>query len=138
MSAFTDTPAGLYTRLQGGTALTSLLAGTVAIYHQFAPNGAAYDLVVYNQQGGGPDNQTRANMENNVWLVRGYSKTSAKKAAQIAAAIDTRLHKVNIPIGSATTFWCVREENVSTFQQGADNQNIWMAGGMYRIRTTGG
>jgi hypothetical protein len=138
MSVFQDTPAALYSRLQGGTALTALLAGTVSIYDSAAPNGATYDYVIYNFQGGGPDLQTPANLENNVWLVRGYSRTSAKAAKAIAAAIDARLHQTNISIGSATTFWCAREENVAAVQQGADNQQVWLAGGMYRIRTTGG
>lgn len=138
MSILGATATTLYTRLSGGTALTSLLAGSASVYHQFAPTGAAYPYVVYNLQAGGPDNMTRANIETNVWLVRGYSKTSAKNAADIAAAIDARLHKINIPIGSATTFWCTRDETVSAFEQGADNQNIWTAGGMYRVRTSGG
>lgn len=138
MSVFQDTPAALYSRLKAGTALTALLAGTTAIYDSAAPNGAAYAYVIFNFQGGGPDLLTSANLENNVWLVRGYSQTSAKAARAIAAAIDARLHKQNLSIGSAATFWCAREENIAVVQQGADNQQVWAAGGMYRIRTSGG
>lgn len=133
-----DTATALYTRLKSNTGLTALLAGTTSIYNLAAPNGAAYAFVVFNYQGGGPDNQTSRNIESNVWNVRGYSTTSAKAAAAIAGEIDEMLHKQNFSIGSAVTFWCAREENISSVQQGPDNQRVWLAGGLYRIRTSGG
>lgn len=136
MAILEDTPAALYTTLQGGTALTALLAGTTSIYDASPPHGVAYPYVVFNHQGGGPELQTSKGMESNLWFVRAYSAESAKNAAQIFEQVDALLHQINISISGLTTFWCAREENIKLVETAPDQSRVWQAGGIYRIRTT--
>ena len=136
MTVLDSTAAAFYTTLTGGTALTALLAGTASVYHQQAPDGAAFDYVVYNHQGGGPDLITSADMESNLWQVRFFSTTSSKTAAQGFTQVDALLHKKNIAISGVTTFWCAREQNIVLVENPPDSQKVYSVGGLYRVRTT--
>ena len=131
-----NTATALYSTLTGGTALTALLSGTAAVYDMQAVEKATYPYVVYNHQGGGPTNETKANLENNVWWIRAYSKTSAKNAALIFTQVDALLHKKNITITNATTIWLCREENIALVESNPAGEKIFTCGGMYRIMTT--
>lgn len=130
-----DTSAAIYTTLNGGTALTALLAGTTSIYDQQAPDTVSLPFVVFSHQGGGPDNIAPVNLESNLWYVRAYSATSAKSASLIMAQIDALLHRKALSITGQTTFWCNREENIKTVENLPNNGKIWSAGAIYRIRT---
>jgi hypothetical protein len=132
-----STSTALYTTLNGGTALATLLGGTARIYELQAPDGAKPPYVVFNHQGGGPDNITSASIESNLWLVKAYSSTSAKVASNIFAEVDTLLNRKNISIGSASTWWCAREINVKLLENLPNGQLTWMRGGIFRIRTSG-
>jgi hypothetical protein len=132
-----DTSVALYTTLAGGTALTALLAGTTSVYESQAPDKSTYPFVVFNHQGGGPDNINPSEIESNLWLVKVYSATSAKSASDIFAQADALLHRKNISIGSAKTFWCCREQNVKLVENPPNGVIRYMRGGIYRIRTTG-
>jgi hypothetical protein len=134
-----STSTALYTTLNGGTALTTLLGGTARIYELQAPDGAKPPYVVFNHQGGGPDNITHASIESNLWLVKVYSSTSAKVASNIFAEVDTLLNRQNISIsgGSVNTWWCARETNVKLLENLPNGQLTWMRGGIFRIRTSG-
>jgi hypothetical protein len=136
VSILDATAAALYATLKAGTALTALLSGTTSIFDMQAPDGVSSPYVIFNHQGGGPELLTSKQIEGNIWLVRGYSAVSAKKASEIFGQVDALLNKKNITISGATTFWCVREENVKQVENGPDNSKFWMAGGLYRIRTT--
>lgn len=132
------TSAALYTTLTGGTALVSMLSGgTAGIYDTQAPEGAALDYVVFSHQAGGPETVSSSNIENNLWFVRAYSAVSAKRASEILGQADALLHRRNITIGSGSTWWCAREENVKNVEVTPSGQLVWMAGGIYRIRTSG-
>lgn len=131
-----DTATGIYNVLKAGTSLTAMLSGTTAIYHLQAPDGATLPYIVYNHQGGGPENANLSNLENNVWWIRAYSVTSAKNAAQIFTQADLLLHRKNITIGSAKTFECVREQNIALVENPPTGKPIFTCGGIYRIRTT--
>jgi len=132
-----DTSTALYTTLQGGAALTTLLAGTVSIYDMQAPDGAAMPYVVFNHQGGGPDNINPSEIESNLWLVKAYSATGAANASNIFAQADALIHRQNISIGSRNTFWFAREENVKLVENLPNGKRVFMRGGIYRVRTTG-
>jgi hypothetical protein len=131
-----DTSTALYTTLNGGTALTTALGGTARIYDMQAPDGASLPYVVFQHQGGGPDNITSAGIESNLWLVKVYSNASAKAASDIFALADELLHRKNITIGTANTWWCAREENVKLLENLPNGKRVWMRGGIYRIRTS--
>jgi len=133
----TDTATGLYSTLAAGTALTGLLAsGTAGIYDTAPVENAAFDYVLFNHSGGGPENITNASLENNLWFVRAYSATSAKAASAIFNQADALLHKKTLTIGSRSNIWCCRETNVKTRQIEPTGRALWVAGAFYRIRTT--
>ena len=124
----------MYSRLSGGTALTSLLASTASIYHGRVPDGAAFPYVVFNLQGGGDENITPSRMKNIVLYVRGYSKTSQAGAGSIDAQIDALLHGQTLSVSGWVNFWTARESDLSGFEPMPNGETIWNAGGMYRIR----
>lgn len=134
MSAFNALNAAIYSTLSSGTALTALLAGTTAIYNMQAVDGATFDYVVFNVQGGGDDNLTAHRTKNLVLFVRGYSSTSAARAGSIDAKVDALLHNAVLNVSGWSNFWSAREEDVSTVEVTESGNKIWMAGGMYRLR----
>ena len=88
----------IYTKLNAATALTSLLAGTAAIYHIQAPDNATLPYVVFNIQGGGDENQTPKRRKNLIVYVRAYSGVSALNAGSIDTQIDTLMHGGTISV----------------------------------------
>ena len=133
-----DTAAALYSKLAAGTALTALLAGgTASIYGDAPEDHAAYDYVLYGHSGGGPENQNASALENNVWLVQSFTTTNAKRAAQIAGAVDALLHKQVLTIGTRSNIWTARETNIKLTEVDPAGTRIFRAGGFYRIRSTG-
>lgn len=134
MSVFNAINAALYSTLSAGTALTTLLSSTTALYNMQAPDGATFDYVVWNVQGGGDDNMTAHRTKNLVVFVRGYSSTSAARAGSIDAKIDSLLHKAILSVSGWSNFWSAREEDISTVEVTEAGNTIWCAGGMYRLR----
>jgi hypothetical protein len=132
-----STSAALLTTLSGGTALIAALGGT-AIYDTQAPDAATAPYVVFNHQGGGFESLTSAELENNVWLVKVYSATTMSHAQTIYALVDALIHRRNLTITGATTFWCAREDNVQLVENKPNNTRLFMRGGLYRIRTNKG
>jgi hypothetical protein len=126
--------AAIYSRLTG-TAITSLLAGTTSVYHQQAPENAAYPYVVFSTQGGGDENLTPHRTKNLVLFVRAYSNVSAKNAGSIDAAIDTALHLVPFTgVTGYTGTWLARERDLETVENPPTGGQIFMQGGFYRAR----
>lgn len=132
-----DTATALYGTLTGGTALTALLAGTTSVYWQQAPDNASYGFVVYNHQGGGPDNDSPGKHESNIWQVRAYSATGPKQAALILTQADLLINQKSISIGGSACYWCAREANINLVENLPSGKKVWSAGGLYRIRTSG-
>ena len=124
----------LYSRLQGTSAIRSLLAGSTAIYNMQAPNNAAYPFIVFSIQGGGDDNETANRTKNLLLFVRAYSGVSAMQAGSIDAQIDAALHFVPLSVSGWTDFWIAREEDLETVETKPDGNNIYMRGGFYRVR----
>lgn len=127
--------AAIYSRLQTTGALTSLLAGTTAIYHLQAPEGATLPYVVFSLQSGIDDNLSRHRTKQNVWFIRAYSGVSAAQAGSIDAQIDAALHLVPLTVSGWTDFWLARETELETVQLEPSGRQVWMDGGMYRQRS---
>lgn len=125
----------LYGRLAGGTALTSLLAGTASIYNSLAPPGSAHDFVVFSHQGGGDENLTPRRMRNVVYLVKAVSTAGMAKAGQIDAAADALLHNQELSVSGWANFWLAREGDVRYSELTEDGKRYFHSGGLYRVRT---
>ena len=135
MSILNPLYTSLYTTLQGGTALTSLLSGTAAIYNKQAPDNAVLPYVVFSHQGGGPDNDYAARNENSVVFIRGYAGTDPAARA-IDDAVDALITGKNPAITGYSTFWSAREVDLDLVETTTSGQKIYMAGGFYRIRAS--
>jgi len=127
----------LYGTLTGGTALKNLLAGGTAgtaVYYQQAPKNAAYPYVVFNLQGGGDINITPSRQKDYIYFVRGYSKFTPAYAGSIDAQIDALLHGRTLTVTNWANFWTARTSDFENVETSPDQDNVYMAGGFYRIR----
>jgi hypothetical protein len=122
----------IYSRLTGGTALTSLLAGTTSCYYIQAPNNATLPFVVWDIVDD-PDTNYTAN-RNVVALVfaRGYA-TSPALAGSIDAAIYTEMMR-GLSVSGWTEFWKGREEGFHVVETDQAGINVYMAGAHYRLK----
>ena len=124
--------AALYTRLQG-TAITSLLSGTTAIYRNQAPEGATLPYIVFNKQSGSPENLDANRVDNLLYYVRAYSGSSAAQAGSIDARVDAALHLVPLTVSGWTNIWIARESNIDLASTEPSGRVIHSAGALYRI-----
>ena len=122
----------IYSRLNGATAVTSLLAGTTSVYALQAPEGATLPYIVWNVQGGGDTNDTSNRLKNLVIFIRAYASTNAR-AGSIDAAIDTALHFVPFTgVTGWTNIWLARETDLETVENPPTGSQVFMNGGLYR------
>lgn len=128
--------AWLYSRLQGGSALTALLSGTTAIYNLQAPDNIALPYVVYSLQGGGDENQTRGSrMKSNLYYVRAYA-SNPTQAGSIDAEIDARLHQAQATVSGWNHIWVMREQDIELVETDIAREKTYSSGGLYRVRIT--
>lgn len=125
--------AAVYTKLTAATALTSLLAGTTSVYYLQAPDGAALPYVVFNQQGGGPENINPSDMRRATYWVRGYADTPAL-AGSIDAQLSTAIHGGSLAVSGYTNFWTRRIQDISIVENLPNGESVYTGGGMYDIR----
>lgn len=124
----------LYSRLNGATALTSLLAGTASIFALQAPEGATLPYIVFNIQGGGDENETQNRTKNLVVFVRAYAGSNSQ-AGSIDAQIDTALHLVPFSgVSGWTSMWLARETDLETVENPPTGSQVFMNGALYRAR----
>lgn len=135
MSTFLAMGSALYSKLTGGTALTALLASGSAVYNQRAPDGAAFPYIVFNQQGGGPENVDPNDKRNLVYFVRAYAQ-NADTAGSIDAQVSALLHHKALSVGGYTNLWTARETDLEAVETPPNEQPIYMMGALYRIRIT--
>ena len=122
----------IYNRLNGATAVTSLLAGTTSVYALQAPEGATLPYIVWNVQGGGDVNDTSNRLKNLVVFIRAYATTNAR-AGSVDAAIDTALHFVPFTgVTGWTNIWLARETDLETVENPPTGSQVFMNGGLYR------
>lgn len=125
--------AALYTRLQG-TAITSQLSGTTALYHIQAPENATLPYIVWNIQGGGDENLTQNRTKNLVVFIRAYSGNTAAQAGSIDAQVDAALSNSSpLTVSGWTNIWLAREQELETVQLEPNGKQVFMAGGLYRV-----
>ena len=124
----------LYSRLQGATALTSLLSGTAAVFAQQAPQGAILPYVVFSVQGGGDENMTANRTKNLLVFIRAYASGNAQ-AGSIDAQIDTALHLVPFTgVSGWTSMWLAREQDLELVENPPTGSQVFMNGALYRAR----
>lgn len=130
----------IYGKLSGDTTLNNLL-GTPAtgysksIYHQQAPAGAAFPLVVFNKQAGNPTETfgDPSAYENDVWLVKGVDRnTSADTAEAIQARLDALLSDGTLSISGASLMYLRRQSDVE-YVETDDGVRYQHAGSLYRL-----
>jgi len=124
----------LYSHLIGGTELMAKLGGTVNVFNQIAPRGAALAYVVYGIQGGGDENITPARFKNLVYSIKAVSESSMKDAGEIDDEIDGLMHSAALTVTGWGTMWCMREADFGYTETTPEGRNVWHVGGNYRIR----
>ena len=122
----------IYDKLKAGTALTTELGGSL-IYMDQSPDGAALPYVIYNHQGGGPENISPGNLQSDIWQVRGYAATRAA-ANRIDGLVTDLLHRGSLTATGYTNIWTAKETNISLVENPPDGAKIYSAGGLYRVR----
>lgn len=133
MSILSALYTGIYSKLSAGTALTNLLGGT-AIYHAHAPDDKDLPYVVFSLQAGGPLLVNPSDMQDHIIWVRAYAATDAGARAA-NDQISALLHQATLTISGYTNLWTVREEDIDGIEEPPTGAPIYMAGGMYRIKT---
>jgi hypothetical protein len=126
----------IYSRLNGATALTNILAGGTigtSIFALQAPKAAAYPYIVYSVQGGGDTNDTQNRVKDIVLFVRAYG-TVNRQAGSIDAQIDTALHLVPFSnVTGWTNIWLAREQDLEMVENPPTSEQVFMNGGLYRV-----
>lgn len=139
----TATRRALYGRLAGDTTLNNLLGTPAsgyskAIYHQQAPQGAAFPFVVFSKSSGQP---TEAfgdpdAMDTDVWLIKAVDRNTSADAAEAAAErVKVLLNDATLSISGATLLYLRRQSDVEYAEV---NEGVQYAhvGSLYRLTTT--
>ena len=130
-----EVETALYSKLTGASSLTSLLAGTAAVYNGIAPEGASYPYVLFAQMSGVDDHDTSHRARQLIYVIQGVSKVGLPQAGSIDAAVDALLHMVPLSVSGWSTFWIARESDVRmTDFDAADRTKYFRSGGTYRLR----
>jgi hypothetical protein len=126
--------SAMYLKLSGGTALCSLVGGTVSprIYYMQAPKNAPLPYVVYSLQSGMEGNDTAHRVKDDLYHVRGYA-TNALVAGSIDSECDSLLHMQPITVTGWQTIWLAREEDTELVENEPNTTAVYMAGGFYRL-----
>jgi hypothetical protein len=124
--------SAIYSKLSAGTALTSLLSGTTAIYRNQAPDKEPPPYVVYSLYAGGPLNVTPSDMREVVYFVRAYA-SGRPTAARVDDEISALLHKGSLTVTGYVNPFTFRETDLEMLDNLPDGERVYMAGGLYRI-----
>ena len=121
--------------LTGGTALTALLSGTASVYHLVAGRSESYPCVVWQQQGGGDENDHPTRTKDLLYTIKAVSHTSATEAGNVDAQIDALLHDKTLTVsGWSVNFWTMRETDVEYAEPDGAGGYYYHTGGVYRVR----
>lgn len=135
MSVSNVMATALWNKLSADSTLTGMLSGTGAIYRTQAGT-APMPYVVYSQYAGGPLNITKSDLRDPLYFVRAYASTM-DLAGSIDARVSGLLHHGTLTVSGYTNYWLARESDVELPQELPNGQNVFMAGGVYRISLTG-
>lgn len=130
----------IYGRLAGDTTLNNLLATppsgwSKSIYHQEAPQGAQYPLIVFQKQSGVPTEAMTdpSALENDVWLVKCVDRaTSADTAEAVAARVITLLNDATLSISGSTHLYLRRQSDVE-YPETTDGVSYKHCGALFRL-----
>jgi maltose-binding protein MalE len=127
----------IYNKLNGTSAVTTLLASATAIYYEFAPTNAPMPYIVFNYAGGGSDNDTQLDSGNLMFYVKGVAKVSTT-ALSIATAIYNALHEqeASMTIDAPWTIYRVTHNEPISLTETEERTQYYHRGGSYRIRIT--
>lgn len=139
----TATRRSLYGKLAGDTTLNNLLGTPAAgyaksIYHQQAPEGAAFPLVIFQKQSGVPTEAfgDPSAMEDEIWLMKAIDRApSADVAESVSARIAVLLNDTTLSISGATLLYLRRQSDVD-YPEVIDGVLYVHAGSLYRLVTT--
>lgn len=122
----------IYSQLTGRQDLMSLVNGR--IFHEVAPLGTQYPVIVFQHQSGADVNGTGCEriMVRSTWLVRVIGKPSLVSLKPVADLIDDCLHKGSGKTQSGEIFGCLREAPFMMVEPDGDEKFIHL-GGLYRI-----
>ena len=126
--------AALYTKLTGGTALTSLLASATAVFNWLGPENTDPPYVVFNSQSDVPVyTLSGVAYENTIYTVKGVTLgPSAAAAGAIATQIDLALNDQTLTISGYTQMYMRREQAID-YPEVVAGQRYHHRGAMYRI-----
>ncbi len=133
--------AGLYTKLTGASALTTLVGRDTSnnwkIYNSQAPANTVLPYVVFNLASGLLDNTTPHQDLNHVYRVAALATNpnGLLSAYTIQVAVHDALHHQSLSISGWTTFMVVNER-INTFVDNVDGTQIFRVIGDYRIRAS--
>jgi hypothetical protein len=130
----------IYGKMSGDTTLNNLLATpptgySKSIYHQEAPDGAAYPFVIFNKQAGTPTEafQKPSAFENDTWLIKGIDRSpSADTAEAIAARLIALLNDGTLSISGGTLLYLRRQSDVE-YPEVTDGEQFKHAGALFRL-----
>lgn len=130
----------IYARMSNDSTLNALLATPPAgwsksIYHQEAPAGAGYPMVIFNKQSGVPTEAFTdpSALETDVWLVKAVDRnTSADKAEAVAARVIVLLNDNALTISGATTLYLRRQSDVE-YPETYEGEQFKHAGSLFRL-----
>lgn len=130
----------LYGKLAGDGTLNALLGTPAsgyskAIYHNAAPQGAAFPLVIFNKQSGVPTQAMRdpSAFETDIWLIKGVARgDTADPAEAIATRLNDLLNDGTLSISGATQLWLRRESDVE-YMELADGVRYHHVGALFRL-----
>lgn len=133
MSVFNVLNSAIFSRLSGGTALTTALGGT-AIYYQVAPDERALPYVVWSFQSGPTEPQrTRHRDPEALVYVRAYADDAAE-AGRIDAHIDSLLHARPLTVTGYTNYWIGRTQSIADVEIDETQFKTYSAGALYDLR----
>lgn len=130
----------LYGRLAGDTTLNNLLGTPAtgyskAIYHQQAPDNAAYPFVVFNKQAGTPTEafQDPSAYDTDIWLVKAVDRSSTADTAEaIAARLNILLNDGALSISGGSLLYLRRQSDVE-YPELSEGAPVKHCGALYRL-----
>jgi hypothetical protein len=123
----------IYNKLNGTSAVTTLLSSATAVYFHQAPTTAIMPYIVYILAGGGSDNDTPVDSGDLAYYIKGVAET-ASTAGAIAVAIYNALHEASMSIDSPWSVYRCQHNEPLMFPENAERKQFWHSGGSYRIR----
>lgn len=130
-----ETRKAIYQKLNGASAVTTLLSAATAIYSQQAPIGAVKPYIVFIHAGGGDDNLTPTDSGDLTYYIKAVSNNLITSEA-IAGAIRTTLHEEDLPMDAPWTVYRCQAGAIINMVENVDATQNYHVGNAYRIRVT--